>query len=128
MLPTLQRCLFCAALSAAAAPVPRPNVVYILSDDMRADLGAYGLPTKTPNLDKLASQGLLFRNAYCQISVCSPSRQSFLTGRRPDSSKVWNFIDANPLNTTAIPGFFRDAGYLALGLGKTFHEVRRAAP
>ena len=101
----------------------RPNVLYILSDDMNAELGVFGGPAITPNLDKLASEGLAFPRAFCQISVCSPSRQSFLTSRRPDTNRVWNFIDANPLNTSAIPGYFRDAGYLTLGLGKTFHEA-----
>ena len=46
-----------------------------------------------------------------------------MTGRRPDRSQVWNFIDANPLSAAATPGHFRDNGYLALGLGKTFHEA-----
>ena len=101
---------------------PCMNVLYLLSDDMRADWGAYALPTKTPNLDRLAAEGLLFTHAYCQMSVCSPSRQSFMTSRRPDKNKVWNFLDHNPLSTQATPGHFRDAGYLALGLGKTFHE------
>ena len=100
----------------------RPNVIYLLSDDMRSDLGAYGLPTLTPHLDALASESLLFTNAYCQISVCSPSRQSFLTSTRPDRNGVWNFIDANPLTSSATPGWFRDHGYLSLGLGKGFHE------
>ena len=98
------------------------NVLYFLSDDMRADWGTYGLPVKTPNLDQLASEAMTFTHAYCQMSVCSPSRQSFMTSRRPDTNQVWNFIDANPLSTVATPGHFRDAGYLALGLGKTFHE------
>ena len=101
---------------------PCNNVLYVLSDDMRADWGSYGLPTKTPNLDKLASESLMFTHAYCQMSVCSPSRQSFMTSRRPDTNRVWNFIDANPITTQATPGHFRDAGYLTLGLGKTFHE------
>ena len=109
-----------AAATAAAAPL---NVVYILSDDMRADLGSYGLPAVTPHLDALAASGVRFQHSFCQLSVCSPSRQSFLTGRRPDRSRVWNFIDSNSLNTSAIPGHFRDHGYLALGLGKTFHEA-----
>ena len=105
---------------------PPLNVLYILSDDMRADLGSYGLPTVTPHLDALAAGGLRFAHAFCQMSVCSPSRQSFLTSRRPDRSQVWNFIDANPLSTAALPGHFRDNGYLTLGLGKTFHEAAGA--
>jgi iduronate 2-sulfatase len=110
------------ALALVCGVVSLPNVLYILSDDMRADIGAYGLPTATPNIDALASSGLRFLHSFCQISVCSPSRQSFLTGRRPDRSGVWNFIDANPLNVTALPRHFRDAGYLTIGAGKTFHE------
>ena len=55
------------------------NVLYILADDMRADWNSYGLPVHTPNLDKLVAEGLQFEHAYCQISVCSPSRQSFMT-------------------------------------------------
>ncbi len=99
------------------------NVLYLLSDDMRASIGSYGIPSlHTPNLDRLASSSLLFQHAYCQISVCSPSRQSFMTGLRPDKHKVFNFIDSNPVDTQAIPGHFRDHGYLTLGLGKTFHE------
>jgi arylsulfatase A-like enzyme len=108
-----------AARLAAAAPM---NVLYLLSDDMRADIGAYGLPTVTPHLDALAATGLRFTHAFCQVSVCSPSRQSFLTGRRPDRSQVWNFIDANPIDAPATPRLFRDAGYLTLGAGKGFHE------
>eukprot|EP01062_Namystynia_karyoxenos_P005426 TRINITY_DN118_c1_g1_i1.p1 TRINITY_DN118_c1_g1~~TRINITY_DN118_c1_g1_i1.p1 ORF type:complete len:499 (+),score=105.87 TRINITY_DN118_c1_g1_i1:74-1570(+) len=119
----------CALLPhAAAAAAPRcsggrcRNVLYILSDDMRADLGAYGLPVRTPALDSLAKEGLLFRHAYCQISVCAPSRMSFMTGMRPDTNRVWNFIDTVPKSTQATPGYFRDHGYLTLGLGKTFHQ------
>ena len=103
-------------------PVRRLNVLHIISDDMRADWGAYGRPATTPHLDRLASEGLTFLRAYCQMSVCSPSRQSFLTSQRPDAHRVWNFATTNPRATQALPGHFREAGYLTLGLGKTFHE------
>ena len=125
-----------ALLAAAAASVSDPlggplptcstgpckNVLYILADDMRAEWGAYGLPAITPHLDALAADGLIFTRAYSQISVCSPSRQSFLTSTRPDRHGVWNFLDHNPTASSAIPGHFKRAGYLTLGLGKTFHE------
>mmetsp|Transcript_24362 Transcript_24362/g.87015 ORF Transcript_24362/g.87015 Transcript_24362/m.87015 type:complete len:508 (+) Transcript_24362:144-1667(+) len=118
------RVLAFAALRLAAGG---PDVVYLLADDMRADWGAYGLETaQTPHFDALAKDALLFANAYCQISVCSPSRQSFLHSLRPDTFRVWNFLDANPLSAPTTPGWFRDHGYLALGLGKTFHEKRGA--
>lgn len=102
---------------------PCLNILYFLADDMRADWGTYGLPAVTPNLDKLSNSALRFTHTYSQMSVCSPSRQSFMTSLRPDTNQVWNFIDANPKSTQATPGHFKDAGYLALGLGKTFHEV-----
>ena len=94
------------------------NVLYFIADDMRADWGTYGLPTKTPNLDALATEGLLFDHAYCQISVCAPSRMSFMTSRRPDRSGIWNFIDTVTKDTQACPGHFKDHGYITLGLGK----------
>ena len=59
---------------------------------------------------RLSIRGLILRCTSCR------------TSRRPDTHQVWNFIDANPLNTSATPGHFRDYGYLTLGLGKTFHE------
>ena len=98
------------------------NVLYFVSDDMRSDWHTYGLPVVTPNLDKLAAKSLLFEHAYCQLSVCAPSRMSFMMSRRPDTNEVWNFIDTNPLNESATPGHFRDHGYITLGLGKTFHQ------
>ena len=119
-----------AAEAAAATPaVPTcrgggqcQNVLYFLADDMRGDWGTYGLPVRTPHFDDLAKTGLTFRRAYCQMSVCSPSRQSFMTSLRPDANQVWNFLDANPLSTQATPGLFKEHGYLSMGLGKTFHE------
>lgn len=78
------------------APAQAKNILYILVDDLRPDLEAYGQSAGThhsPNIKRLADSGLVFDNAYCQISVCSPSRQSFLTGRRPDHAGIYNFID-----------------------------------
>jgi iduronate 2-sulfatase len=121
------------------APTPTPpfpdycathtcrNVLYLTADDMRADWHAYGIADPvTPHLDALAAGGLLFTHAYCHISVCAPSRMSFMTSRRPDSSGVWNFIDTVTLDTQATPGHFKDHGYLTLGLGKMFHQAAGA--
>ena len=70
------------------------NVLYLLVDDLRPEIAAYRQPRgHSPHISALASSGTTFDNAYCQISVCSPSRMSFLTGRRPDHSRVLNFID-----------------------------------
>ena len=115
---------FCWAL--LLARVSARNVLYIAVDDLRSDIGAYGLPVKTPNIDALAATGLRFNHSYCQLSVCAPSRMSFMTSRRPDTFGVWNFIDTVPNTTLSTPRMFRDAGYLTLGLGKTFHQDQGA--
>jgi arylsulfatase A-like enzyme len=88
--------LFVAAIAASKSNSTR-NVLYIVYDDLRPDLSAYDvefMKGKTPNLQKLADTGTLFERAYCQQAVCSPSRNSFTTGRRPNSTKVWNFINS----------------------------------
>jgi hypothetical protein len=71
------------------------NVLLITVDDLRPQLHeAYGMTeTVTPNLDRFASESVTFQRAYCQFAVCSPSRNSFMSGRRPDTTKVWNFIN-----------------------------------
>jgi hypothetical protein len=77
------------------------NVLLIVVDDLRPQLGAFNITVcggkramHTPNLDALAARSLLFRNAYTQYAVCSPSRNSFMSGRRPDTTLTWNFLDS----------------------------------
>ena len=80
--------------SALAAPPTRHNVLYIVYDDLRPDLSLYNLTfMHTPHLQKLADSGTVFDRAYCQQTVCAPSRMSFTTGRRPNSTKTWNFLN-----------------------------------
>ena len=81
---------------AAKPPKKAKNLLYLLVDDLRNDLTAYGksnLTHHTPNTHSFARRATVFKNAYAQIAVCSPSRMSFLTGRRPDHSYVYNFVD-----------------------------------
>jgi len=69
----------------------RPNILFIAVDDLRPELGCYGNDiVKTPHIDRLAREGVLFDRAYCQQAVCNPSRASLLTGMRPDSVRVWD--------------------------------------
>ena len=61
---------------------------------MRPDIGAYNFSLAyTPNMDKLANGGLTFKRTYVQYAFCAPSRNSFMSGRRPDTTQVWNFMD-----------------------------------
>ena len=70
------------------------NVLYILVDDLRPSLSPYGqTQVHTPNIQKLADGATTFLRAYCQEAVCSPSRNSFVSGRRPDHTRAWNFIN-----------------------------------
>ena len=104
----------------------KKNVLFIAVDDLRPELGTYGVDfVKSPNFDKLASQSIVFERAYCQVAVCSPSRASLLTGRRPDSNHVWRIANDEywrPItNATTIPQFFKENGYISAGMGKIFH-------
>ena len=73
---------------------PARNVLYLVFDDLRPDLSFYGAKwMSTPNLQSLADSGTTFDHAYCQETVCSPSRMSFTTGRRPNTTQTWNFLN-----------------------------------
>ena len=103
-----------------------PNILFIPIDDLRPEFGAYRSGTIiTPNIDRLAQQGVTFTRAYCQQAVCNPSRASLLTGLRPDTIQVWdlktNFRQHLP-DIVTLPQFFKEHGYTTIGLGKTFHN------
>lgn len=115
-----------ATLSSLLAQTPTPyNVLFIVSDDLNIRMPGYGFPiAQTPNLDRLANRGVLFSQAHCQFPLCNPSRTSFLSGRRPDTTQVFN-------NSTdpriAMPGVqfmpeaFKQNGYKIFDYGKIFH-------
>ncbi|HKI87488.1 MAG TPA: sulfatase-like hydrolase/transferase, partial [Draconibacterium sp.] len=103
----------------------KPNVLFIAVDDLRPNLGCYGDPIAiSPNIDKLASQGIVFTHAYCQEALCSPSRTSLLTGRRPDEIGVvdqgTHFRVKHP-NVITLPQLFKLNGYHSISIGKIFH-------
>lgn len=102
------------------------NVLFLAVDDLRPELGTYGVDfVHSPNIDKLASKSIVFERAYCQIAVCSPSRASLLTGRRPDTNHVWKIANdeywRTTTNATTIPQYFKENGYISAGMGKIFH-------
>ena len=99
------------------------NVLLISIDDLRPELGCYGAAhIVSPNLDRLAKTGLLFERAFCQETVCTPSRASLFTGLRPDSVGVWDlrtsFRRVRP-DVVTLPELFRRNGYATESLGKT---------
>ena len=111
--------------TAKGAPAQKPkNALFIIIEDLKNIMGCYGNPlVQTPHLDRLAQKGIIFDRAYCQFPVCNPSRSSFLTGLRPDKTKVldnytpWNMH----VNHPTLPKLFKDNGYHTAGVGKIFH-------
>ena len=104
----------------------RYNVLFIVVDDLRPELGCYGArQIKTPNIDRLAAQGLRFNRAYCQQALCSPSRTSVLTGLRPDATRVYDLVTHFRTTTPGVvtlPQLFKNHGYQSIALGKIFHQ------
>lgn len=138
---TLSALLAISVASAAEQNQPaapkRINVLFLIADDLNCDLHCYGHPqVKSPNIDRLAARGVRFEHAYCQFPLCSPSRSSFLTGRRPNATHVHTNPTAGRFSsdyrptphfrefipdTVTMPQLFRQHGYTAARVGKLFH-------
>jgi len=101
------------------------NVLLIVVDDLTTTLGCYGHPTvKTPNIDRLAQMGIRYNHAYCNYAVCGPSRSSFLTGLRPETTTILD--NKTPLQSIlgdriTLPYLFKQNGFYTMSLGKVFH-------
>eukprot|EP01060_Flectonema_neradi_P004721 TRINITY_DN1309_c0_g1_i8.p1 TRINITY_DN1309_c0_g1~~TRINITY_DN1309_c0_g1_i8.p1 ORF type:complete len:502 (+),score=123.63 TRINITY_DN1309_c0_g1_i8:60-1565(+) len=112
--------------AATAAAVQPPNVMMFIVDDLRPEIsqGYEQHHMKTPNIDQLAKEGTVFNRAFCQQAICGPTRNSFMSGRRPQRTQSWNFInsfrDVGP-NWVAFPQYFKNNNYTTLGTGKTYH-------
>lgn len=128
---TLLFCLGQAVLAQSHAPKKSPknvvkyNVLFISIDDLRPELGAYGKKyIYSPNIDKIAANGITFDRAYCQMAFCNPSRASLLTGLRPDAIAVYDlathFRKKIPQVVT-LPEYFKQHGYFTASFNKIFH-------
>ena len=108
------------------------NILFLMADDLRPQLKkAYGKTfMHTPHLDAFTDTALVFDWAYTNYAICSASRNSLLSGRVPDKTRVWNFLNdfRETLSATALtlPQFFRQHGYVAVGHGKLYHPGRPA--
>lgn len=116
--------LLCAlpAIAPAAAPAEHdhPNFVIFVADDQgEGDLGCYGHPVlETPNIDRLAAEGMRFDQAFLTISSCSPTRCSFLTGRYPHNTGAEDLHDSLPADQKTLARYLRAAGYHCMSVGK----------
>lgn len=119
-------CLLNPAAAVEKSAATKPNVLFISVDDLRPEMGCYGNKViQTPNLDRLAARGTVMNRAYCQQAVCSPTRSSLMTGRRPDATRVWDlethFRTALP-DVVTLPQYFKANGYHCVALNKIYHH------
>ena len=114
-----------ACTNSEKASAPKMNVLFIAVDDLRPELSVYGTPRMvTPNFDRLAGQGLVFDRAYCQQAVCAPSRNSLLTGLRPDALNIYDlgtFFRKTVPGVVTLPQHFKANGYHTESIGKIYH-------
>ncbi|MDA3799581.1 MAG: sulfatase [Kiritimatiellae bacterium] len=104
------------------------NVLFVAVDDLRTQLGCYGMPwVKSPNIDAFAEKSLLLERAYCQQAICSPSRCSVLSGCRPDTTTIYDL--QTPLrqampDVLSLPEHFKNNGYETVSIGKVYHHPK----
>lgn len=102
------------------------NVLFIAVDDLRPELGCYGKNyMHTPNIDRLASEGRIFRNHFVHCAACGPSRSTLLSGTRTTNWDIFQHIresNSKPDSIFSMPQFFRENGYVTVGIGKISHQ------
>ncbi len=106
----------------------RPNIVFIMSDQHNARaLSCYGnSEISTPNMDRLAAEGTLFENAFCQTGQCVPSRYSIFTGRYARSTGTYSNNQTQNPDERTIADIFKDAGYVSATIGKHHMQMNEA--
>ncbi len=129
-------------LGMAAAPPPaagetaKPNVLFIAVDDLNDWIGCMGGHPQaiTPNIDRLAKEGVLFLNNHCQAPICGPSRASLMTGLHPTTTGIYLQISDPQIKKAGsaasksifLPDWFEQNGYKTMGAGKIFHQGDKA--
>jgi arylsulfatase A-like enzyme len=109
----------------------KKNILFIAVDDLKPLVSAYGDEhAVTPGMDRLAREGIVFQNMYCQQAISAATRASLLTGMYPDKTRVWDLVtdfrQVNP-NAVSLPQYFKSMGYETAGMGKIYH-IESAAP
>ena len=130
MKKTIHLCFLLLLASCQPSEPPRstsPNVLFIAVDDLRPEFGAYGAAhMHSPNLDKLASESLIFDRAYCNIPVCGSSRASLLAGLRPGWHRFPGaydtYLSKDAPDVVSLPRHFSRHGYRTLSYGKIYHH------
>jgi uncharacterized sulfatase len=115
----------------SAAPASRPNIVIFIADDLSwHDVACFGGPTdaKTPNLDRLAREGMKFTGFYSPASVCSPTRQALLTGLYPVRSGAYPNHAVVRAGVRSLPHYLKPLGYRTATFGKTHYGPAAAFP
>ncbi|AZQ63908.1 hypothetical protein EI427_17255 [Flammeovirga pectinis] len=121
---------FSSSLLAQSKKDSKPNVLFIMVDDMNDWVNAFGGHPQaiTPNIDKVAKKGIMFKNAYCSAPLCNPSRTSLLTGLRPSTTGVYgnveHFREEGFTDVVTLPQHFGANGYTTIAAGKIFHSPR----
>jgi iduronate 2-sulfatase len=103
----------------------KPNILFIAIDDLRPELGCYGnAQIKSPSIDKLASEGLIFNRTYCQQPICMASRASLMSGLRPDTLHIYNCesLEEDAPGILTLDQHFENNGYEIWAAGKIYHH------
>src|SRR5687767_5685161 len=110
----------------AAAAVAKPNILLLTVDDMSADsIGAFGakLPDTSPNVDRLAGEGVRFKHAHVQTAACMPSRNAMLSGRYPHNNRVEGFYQVRDIDYPVMVDLLRGGGYFVAIRHKVGHST-----